>query len=101
MARVLGIVIVAWPIATASALPLSQTWLPTGIEQKITLAGETMKPDEPGSWVRYTACFRRIGGNRVIAHEQISAPVDPVSGRAFSRSPALIVAVSIPQLPQE
>jgi ketosteroid isomerase-like protein len=46
------------------------------------LSGTLKSGRRTGFWVRYTACFRRIGGNWVVAHEQISAPVDPASGRA-------------------
>ena len=34
-------------------------------------------------WLRWTACFRRIDGNWLIAHDQVSVPVDPESGRAL------------------
>jgi uncharacterized protein (TIGR02246 family) len=47
------------------------------------LSGTLKNGHRTGSWVRYTACFRRIDGKWFIAHEQISAPVDPASGRAF------------------
>jgi uncharacterized protein (TIGR02246 family) len=47
------------------------------------LSGTLKNGHRTGSWVRYTACFRRIGGKWLIAHEQISVPVDPASGRAF------------------
>jgi ketosteroid isomerase-like protein len=33
-------------------------------------------------WLRWTMCFRNIDGNWLIAHEQVSVPVDPASGRA-------------------
>jgi uncharacterized protein (TIGR02246 family) len=33
--------------------------------------------------VRWTACFRKIDGNWLIAHDQVSVPVDPQSGRAL------------------
>ena len=47
------------------------------------LRGTLKSGQQTGSWVRHTACFRKIGGEWRIAHEQISAPVDPASGRAF------------------
>ena len=47
------------------------------------LSGTLKNGHRTGSWVRYTACFRKIDGKWLIAHEQISAPVDPASGRAF------------------
>ena len=39
-------------------------------------------------WLRWTACFRKgsfwkIEGNWLIAHDQVSVPVDPESGRAL------------------
>ncbi len=34
-------------------------------------------------WVRWTTCFRKIDGNWLIAHDQISVPVDFESGRAL------------------
>jgi uncharacterized protein (TIGR02246 family) len=34
-------------------------------------------------WVRFTACFRRIDGNWLIAHDHVSVPLDPASGRAL------------------
>lgn len=33
-------------------------------------------------WLRWTTCFRRLTGNWVIAHEQLSVPIDPASGTA-------------------
>ena len=35
------------------------------------------------SWVRWTACFRKIEGAWLIAHDQVSVPVDFESGRAM------------------
>jgi uncharacterized protein (TIGR02246 family) len=34
-------------------------------------------------WLRWTACFRKIDGNWLIAHDQVSVPIDPESGRAL------------------
>ncbi len=34
-------------------------------------------------WLRWTACFRKIDGNWLIAHDQVSVPVDFESGRAL------------------
>jgi ketosteroid isomerase-like protein len=34
-------------------------------------------------WVRWTPCFRKIDGNWLIVHDQISVPVDFGSGRAL------------------
>ncbi|HEX2492802.1 MAG TPA: SgcJ/EcaC family oxidoreductase [Steroidobacter sp.] len=34
-------------------------------------------------WLRWTACFRKIDGNWLIAHDQVSVPLDPESSRAL------------------
>jgi ketosteroid isomerase-like protein len=34
-------------------------------------------------WVRWTACFRKVDGAWLIAHDHVSAPVDFASGRAL------------------
>ena len=34
-------------------------------------------------WLRWTACFRKIDGNWLVAHDQVSVPIDPESGRAL------------------
>ena len=34
-------------------------------------------------WVRWTACFRRIDGTWLIAHDHVSVPLDVASGRAL------------------
>ena len=34
-------------------------------------------------WLRWTACFRKIDGAWLIAHDQVSVPVDFASGRAL------------------
>lgn len=36
-----------------------------------------------GPWVRWTAGFRKIDGRWFIAHDQVSVPVDFLSGRAL------------------
>ncbi len=36
-----------------------------------------------GPWVRWTAGFRKIDGHWLIAHDQVSVPIDHVSGRAL------------------
>jgi ketosteroid isomerase-like protein len=35
-----------------------------------------------GVWVRYTACFRKIGGKWLLMHDQVSVPFDVQTGRA-------------------
>lgn len=39
--------------------------------------------DTFGPWVRYTAGFRKIDGSWLIAHDQVSVPVDFESGKAL------------------
>jgi len=34
-------------------------------------------------WVRWTACFRKIHGRWLIAHDHVSVPADVASGRAL------------------
>jgi ketosteroid isomerase-like protein len=48
--------------------PRTSATLPTG--QKI------------GNWLRCTACFRKIGGQWLLVHDHISAPIDVQTGRA-------------------
>ncbi len=44
----------------------------------------TLKDGSHGSrWVRWTACFRKIGDDWLIVHDHISVPVDAPSGRAL------------------
>ncbi len=35
-----------------------------------------------GTWVRWTACWRKIGGQWLLVHDQVSVPVDVQTGRA-------------------
>jgi ketosteroid isomerase-like protein len=35
-------------------------------------------------WVRFTACFRKIDGIWLFAHDHVSVPLDPPSGRALT-----------------
>jgi len=37
-----------------------------------------------GMWVRVTLCFRKIGGNWLIAHDQVSVPLDIPSGKGVA-----------------
>lgn len=43
-------------------------------------------PEEPhpagDTWMRATACYRRIGGRWLAVHEHVSIPFDPMTGRA-------------------
>lgn len=35
-----------------------------------------------GNWVRWTACWRKIGGQWLMVHEHVSVPADVLAGRA-------------------
>lgn len=44
-------------------------------------------PEEKGhpigsTWMRVTACYRRVDGAWTVAHEHVSVPFDPMSGKA-------------------
>jgi len=46
--------------------------------------GGTLKNGKTaGYWVRWTMCFRKVGGKWVIAHDQISVPLDIEGGKAL------------------
>jgi ketosteroid isomerase-like protein len=47
------------------------------------LSGRTEKGETFGPWVRYTGAFRKIDGNWIIAHDQVSVPADFLTGRAL------------------
>ena len=46
------------------------------------LSGITATGQKFGSWLRWTACFRKINGKWLIMHMQVSAPVDMETGKA-------------------
>jgi ketosteroid isomerase-like protein len=46
-------------------------------------SGASDNGDRTGPWVRYTAGFRKINGTWFIAHDQVSAPVDFLTGSAL------------------
>jgi ketosteroid isomerase-like protein len=43
----------------------------------------SLNGNEFGPWVRWTAGFRKVDGKWLIAHDQVSVPVDFTSGRAL------------------
>jgi uncharacterized protein (TIGR02246 family) len=47
------------------------------------LSGTLKNGKETGYWVRWTMCFRKVGGKWLIAHDQISVPLDIESGQAL------------------
>jgi ketosteroid isomerase-like protein len=47
------------------------------------ISGILKSGSQAGFWLRWTTCFQKIDGNWLIAHEQLSVPIDPESGRAL------------------
>jgi ketosteroid isomerase-like protein len=47
------------------------------------VSGTLKNGNSTNFWLRWTACFRKIDGNWLIAHDQVAVPVDPESGRAL------------------
>jgi ketosteroid isomerase-like protein len=43
----------------------------------------TLNGNRFGAWVRWTAGFRKIDGNWLIAHDQVSVPFDHASGTSL------------------
>ena len=49
----------------------------------IRISGTLKDGNRTEHWLRSTTCFQKIDGNWLIAHDQVSAPLDPGSGRAL------------------
>jgi ketosteroid isomerase-like protein len=47
------------------------------------ISGTLKNGNRTASWVRWTGCFRKIDGNWLIVHDQVSVPIDMESGRAL------------------
>jgi ketosteroid isomerase-like protein len=47
------------------------------------ISGTLKNGNRSNYWVRWTTGFRKIHGNWLIVHDQVSAPVDVESGRAL------------------
>jgi len=47
------------------------------------ISGTLKNGTSNSTWVRWTVCFRKIDGNWLIAHDQVSVPLDPGSGKAL------------------
>ena len=47
------------------------------------ISGALKNGNRSDYWVRWTTCLRKVDGNWLIAHDQISVPVDFASGRAL------------------
>ena len=46
------------------------------------ISGTLKNGNTTAFWLRWTMCFRKLGDQWFIAHEQVSVPVDPRSGTA-------------------
>jgi ketosteroid isomerase-like protein len=46
------------------------------------ISGAMTNGNKIGYWLRWTACFRRIDGYWLIAHDHVSVPTDFATGRA-------------------
>jgi ketosteroid isomerase-like protein len=47
------------------------------------ISGTLQNGDKSAYWVRWTTCLRKIDGNWLIVHDQVSVPVDFQSGIAL------------------
>ena len=47
------------------------------------ISGTLQNGNSSDYWVRWTACFRKIDGNWLIVHDQVSVPLDVQSGMAL------------------
>jgi ketosteroid isomerase-like protein len=47
------------------------------------VSGTMQNGNRTDYWVRWTGCFRKIDGNWLIVHDQVSVPFDVDSGRAL------------------
>jgi ketosteroid isomerase-like protein len=47
------------------------------------MSGTLKNGNRSGYWVRWTTCLRKIDGQWLVVHDQISVPVDFTSGRAL------------------
>ena len=47
------------------------------------ISGTLKNGNKNENWVRWTACFRKVNGHWLIAHDHVSVPVDFASGSAM------------------
>jgi hypothetical protein len=47
------------------------------------ISGVLKNGDKTDFWLRWTTCFRKIEGNWLIVHDQVSVPVDPQTRTAL------------------
>jgi uncharacterized protein (TIGR02246 family) len=46
-------------------------------------SGTLTTGEKTEQWLRWTACFRKLGDTWLVAHEHVSVPMDPGSGEAL------------------
>jgi ketosteroid isomerase-like protein len=46
-------------------------------------SGTLTTGEKSEQWLRWTACFRKVGDTWLVAHEHVSVPMDPGSGEAL------------------
>ena len=49
----------------------------------VRVAGTLKNGQRTAHWLRSTLCFRKLGGNWLIVHDQVSVPIDFEGGRAL------------------
>jgi ketosteroid isomerase-like protein len=47
------------------------------------ISGTLRNGSEIGQWLRWTACFRKLGGDWRIVHDHVSVPTDFATGKAL------------------
>jgi ketosteroid isomerase-like protein len=47
------------------------------------VSGRLKNGNRTDFWLRWTACFQKIDSNWLVAHDQVSVPIDPESGRGL------------------
>jgi uncharacterized protein (TIGR02246 family) len=46
------------------------------------ISGTITTGENTDTWLRATVCYRKVDGKWIVAHEHVSVPFDPESGRA-------------------
>jgi len=47
------------------------------------ITGDKKTGEKSEVWLRFTRCYRRVNGHWLATHEQVSAPIDPVTGKGM------------------
>jgi ketosteroid isomerase-like protein len=56
----------------------------------VRIGGTSKDGNRTERWLRSTTCFRKIGGNWLIVHDQVSAPLDLEKRQSLVGSQVLI-----------